>query len=63
MTRPYSMDLRDRAIARVVAGESVRSVLSIGPQLVSIGRTKGANCQAQLASDCHSARAAERRVR
>jgi putative transposase len=26
MTRPYSMDLRDRAIARVVAGESVRSV-------------------------------------
>lgn len=28
MTRPYSMDLRDRAIARVVAGESVRSVAS-----------------------------------
>jgi transposase len=26
MTRPYSMDLRDRAIARVTAGESVRSV-------------------------------------
>jgi transposase len=26
MTRPYSMDLRDRAIARVLAGESVRSV-------------------------------------
>ena len=26
MARPYSMDLRDRAIARVVAGESVRSV-------------------------------------
>ena len=26
MTRPYSMDLRDRAIARVMAGESVRSV-------------------------------------
>jgi putative transposase len=33
MTRPYSMDLRDRAVARVLAGESVRSVasaLSIG---------------------------------
>ena len=26
MTRPYSMDLRDRAIARVLAGNSVRSV-------------------------------------
>ncbi|MCA3278053.1 MAG: IS630 family transposase [Roseomonas sp.] len=26
MTRPYSMDLRERAIARVVAGESVRTV-------------------------------------
>ena len=26
MTRPYSMDLRDRAAARVLAGESVRSV-------------------------------------
>lgn len=26
MTRPYSMDLRDRAMARVLAGGSVRSV-------------------------------------
>jgi transposase len=26
MTRPYSMDLRDRAVARVLSGESVRSV-------------------------------------
>lgn len=26
MTRPYSMDLRERAVARVMAGESVRSV-------------------------------------
>ena len=26
MTKPYSMDLRDRAVARVLAGESVRSV-------------------------------------
>lgn len=26
MARPYSMDLRDRAVARVLAGESVRSV-------------------------------------
>ena len=26
MTRPYSMDLRERAIALVVAGESVRTV-------------------------------------
>ena len=26
MTRPYSMDLRERTIARVVAGESVRTV-------------------------------------
>jgi putative transposase len=37
MTRPYSMDLRDRAIARVLAGESVRSVaaaLSIGAATV-----------------------------
>lgn len=28
MTRPYSMDLRERAIARVEAGESVRSIAS-----------------------------------
>ncbi len=37
MTRPYSMDLRDRAVARVLAGESVRSValaLSISPSSV-----------------------------
>lgn len=37
MARPYSMDLRDRAIARVLAGESVRSVaaaLSIGAATV-----------------------------
>lgn len=26
MSRPYSMDLRDRALARVLAGESVRTV-------------------------------------
>jgi putative transposase len=26
MTRPYSMDLRDRAVSRVLLGESVRSV-------------------------------------
>ncbi|MEY2942831.1 MAG: hypothetical protein RLY97_845 [Pseudomonadota bacterium] len=26
MTRPYSMDLRDRAVSRVLAGESVRLV-------------------------------------
>lgn len=26
MARPYSMDLRERAVARVAAGESVRSV-------------------------------------
>ncbi len=29
MTRPYSMDLRERAVARVLAGESVRSVASV----------------------------------
>ena len=29
MTRPYSMDLRERAVARVLAGESVRSVAAI----------------------------------
>lgn len=37
MTRPYSMDLRDRAVARVLAGEPVRSVaaaLSIGAATV-----------------------------
>jgi transposase len=37
MTRPYSMDLRNRAIARVHAGESVRSVaeaLDISPSSV-----------------------------
>lgn len=37
MTRPYSMDLRDRAVARVLAGESVRKVaviLSISPATV-----------------------------
>lgn len=28
MTRPYSMDLRDRAVGRVLAGESVRAVAS-----------------------------------
>ena len=26
MTKPYSLDLRDRAVARVAAGETVRSV-------------------------------------
>lgn len=26
MTRPYSMDLRDRTISRILAGESFRSV-------------------------------------
>ncbi|WP_269083246.1 hypothetical protein [Sphingomonas sp. Leaf257] len=26
MTRPYSMDLRERTVVRVEAGESVRSV-------------------------------------
>ena len=37
MAKPYSMDLRERAIARVRAGESVRSVaaaLSISPSSV-----------------------------
>jgi putative transposase len=37
MARPYSIDLRERAIARVQAGESVRSVaevLSISPSSV-----------------------------
>jgi transposase len=37
MTRPYSMDLRERALARVQAGESVRVVaraLSISPSSV-----------------------------
>jgi transposase len=29
MSRPYSMDLRKRAVARVLAGESVRSVASV----------------------------------
>lgn len=29
MTRPYSMDLRERAVARVLAGESVRSVAAV----------------------------------
>jgi putative transposase len=37
MTRPLSMDLRDRAMARVAAGESVRAVasaLSVSPASV-----------------------------
>ena len=37
MTKPYSMDLRERALARVEAGESVRSIaeaLSISPSSV-----------------------------
>ncbi len=37
MAKPYSMDLRERALARVQAGESVRSVaevLSISPSSV-----------------------------
>lgn len=29
MSRPYSMDLRERAVARVLAGESVRSVAAM----------------------------------
>ncbi len=29
MTRPYSMDLRERAVARILAGESVRSVAAV----------------------------------
>ena len=29
MPRPYSMDLRDRAVARVMAGETVRSVAAV----------------------------------
>ena len=29
MARPYSLDLRERAVARVVAGETVRSVASV----------------------------------
>jgi transposase-like protein len=33
MTRPYSMDLRERAVARVLAGESVRSVASVAASL------------------------------
>lgn len=28
MTKPYSLDLRDRAVARVAAGETVRSVVA-----------------------------------
>jgi transposase-like protein len=37
MARPYSLDLRERAVARVEAGESVRFVargLNIGPSRV-----------------------------
>lgn len=37
MTRPYSMDLRERAVVRVLSGESVRSVaaaLSVSPATV-----------------------------
>src|SRR5271155_3836468 len=29
MTKPYSIDLRERAFARVVAGESVRAVAAV----------------------------------
>ena len=29
MTKPYSIDLRERAVARVLAGESVRSVAAV----------------------------------
>ncbi len=29
MPKPYSMDLRERAVARVMAGESVRSVAAV----------------------------------
>ena len=44
--RAYSMDLRERAVARVMAGESVRSVaavLSISPATVVrwSGRQRG----------------------
>lgn len=42
MTRPYSQDLRERALARVEAGETIRSVASalrISPSCVSKWRT------------------------
>jgi transposase len=29
MARPYSLDLRERAVARVAAGETVRSVAAV----------------------------------
>jgi putative transposase len=29
MPRPYSMDLRNRAVARVIAGETVRSLAAV----------------------------------
>ena len=37
MTKPYSLDLRDRAVALVVAGETVRSVAATLQVGVSMG--------------------------
>ena len=35
MTRPYSEDIRERALARADAGETVRSALQISPSCVT----------------------------
>ena len=42
MAKPYSMDFRDRAVARVLGGESVRAValaLSVSAATVVAGRS------------------------
>jgi transposase len=43
MTQPYSLDLRERALARADAGESVRSIaaaLRIAPSCISKWKTR-----------------------
>ena len=52
MAKPYSMDLRERAIARLDAGESVRTVamaLSVAPSLGCCLEC-GGNCGSALSS-------------
>jgi len=54
MTRPYSNDLRERAMARVAAGETIRVVaaaLRISPRAFQNGRTPARDRQRVCGAD------------
>ena len=60
MTRPYSEDIRERALARADAGETVRSIaeaLQISPSCV----TKWKNLRRETGGRCRPARSAATR--